>query len=74
MTPVSLVIFVSLSIGFLSQLLLEASLFRIVLTSFVVEMVLLPLSWCIVLNPEERHVISAKIANLVSRVGCGKNI
>ena len=66
--PIFLVTLLSLVVGLSTRLVLEESILRVLFTSLVVEITLLPLSWFLVLTLDERHVLASKITNIVSRI------
>ena len=60
--PLLLVICVAGPIALVPHMFMTATLARVVVTTLLTEIVLLPLSWYIVLNAEERAFVSEKIA------------
>lgn len=65
--PLVLVIILTLGVGLLPKMLLPPSFLRVLLTTVIVELVLLPLAWFLVLNPSERAFVLEKICLLASR-------
>ena len=67
-SPIFLVMLLSLVVGLSTRLVFEASILRVLFTSLIVEITLLPSSWFLVLTQDERHVLLSKISNVVSRI------
>lgn len=65
--PILLVGGVSLLLGTLPQLFLKPSFLRICMTTCLAEVILLPLSWGLVLDGEERAYVVSRVAAFVHR-------
>ncbi len=59
--PLTLLICICLAVGVLPRLWMEASFWRICVTTGVTEVVLLPCAWLFVLDAEERRFVWAKL-------------
>ena len=59
--PLTLMSSITGSIAFIPRLIFSASLFRLIFTTLLAEMVILPIAWFIVLNHEERDYIIKKL-------------
>ncbi len=59
---------ICLGIGFLPSIFLKQSFTRICTTTFLVEAVLLPCSWILVLDSSEKMYMKTRIATLLSKV------
>lgn len=66
--PVLLVATISSLVGALPQLFMTSSIGRIILTTFCVELILLPLLYGVVLDKEERLFIVSKVQKMLSRI------
>jgi hypothetical protein len=66
--PVLLVAAISSLVGALPQLFMTSSIGRIILTTFCVELILLPLLYGVVLDKEERLFIVSKFQKMLSRI------
>lgn len=65
--PLFLVICICSILGLFPRLILGDSLIRVICTTIVCEIVLLPLSWFLVLNAEERDFVSQKFMSLKNK-------
>lgn len=68
LVPIFLIVIPSLAVGCLPRVFLEASFIRVVLTTLVVEMVLLPLTWRFVFDSEERHFVCDRLRAVLSKI------
>lgn len=59
--PVCLVTVITLTVGLIPHLVMEASFVRIIVTTMTCEMVFVPLLWFKILSSEERAVVVAKL-------------
>ena len=66
--PLALLSAICLVIGSIPRFLLEASFWRVCVTTLTIEAVFLPLAWFVVLTKDERHFVSEKWAQIVSRL------
>lgn len=65
--PISIAIGFALALGCLPKFFMKASFIRICVTVAVVEIVMLPLSWFMILDDGEREFIGGKIKRLIKR-------
>ena len=66
--PLGVVSLVTCAIGFIPHYFLAPSFLRIVVTTLVVFLCLVPLSWLFVLNVYEREFVSNRFTALISRI------
>ena len=66
--PLSLITGISCLCGLIPAMLMSSSFFRICVTTFVVEIVLLPLSWILLLNVNERGLLLRQLRAMFGRV------
>ena len=64
LAPLVVLYFVSTVVGYLPHYIMQGSLARVVVTTFLTESVLLPLSWFLLLGMEERQYIVARFTGL----------
>jgi Na+-driven multidrug efflux pump len=67
--PLFIVAAITVGAGLLPRLFMEISFVRVLVSGFLVETVLVALSWMILLNKEEQNFVGSKIKGLFSRVG-----
>lgn len=65
--PIALLIGITGAIGYLPQVAMAPSFLRVVVTTGVVEAVLLPFSWCLILNSAERAFVRNRLSKLFNR-------
>ena len=65
--PIVTTSFIVASIGAIPRIVLEASCMRIVVTTLLCEIVLIPMMWCLVLSAEERAFMVSRISILKGR-------
>lgn len=65
--PIMLSAAAAVAAGLVPRLLMSASFLRVIVTSAVVEVVLLPIFWRAVLSREEKQVVRMKLCRLVRR-------
>lgn len=68
MIPILLTILVSCVIGWLPHLWIQTGIIRIIVTTIIVELILFPFTWFVVLNLQEKQFISSKIKNIISKL------
>ena len=68
MLPIGLVVGLALAVGFLPQLIWEASVWRIGLTGILTEALFLPSVWFLLLDKDERDVVQSKLQFLLKRI------
>ena len=66
--PVITILCISAVVGYLPHLVLGSSFLRIIVTTLVVESVMLPLAWFLLLDVSEREYLSLRIVRIVGRV------
>ena len=65
--PVTVLLFVCLGVGYLPRLMLSSGILRIGVTTAVVEVVLLPFAFFVVLDADERQFVLVKIRKVLGR-------
>ena len=65
--PLLFLIVLCLSAGLLSRVFLSPSFLRVCVTTVVVEIILLPMVWFVILDAEERAFLKSRAANFISR-------
>lgn len=68
MIPILFLIVVCGTIGWLPHLWMQTGIIRIIVTTIIVELVLFPFTWFVVLTLEEKQFISSKIKNIISKL------
>lgn len=66
--PLGVVGAISGAVGLLPRLWMTASIWRISVTGMLIEAILLPLAWLLLLDAEERHFVKAKVAQLMQKM------
>lgn len=65
--PLTVVIVFSEVAAYLPHFFMREGIIRIIVATILSEAILLPLSWCVVLNPEERGFVKEKLQMFLSR-------
>ena len=66
--PLAALICGCLAIGYMPRLFLPQSFFRVCVTSGLVELVLLPFAWLLVLDQSEKQFIRSRLSVLLNRI------
>ena len=69
--PIMFVLAVAVGVGVLPHFSLDPSFMRVCVTTGLVELTLLPLSWFLILETEEREYLLARIRMFMVRVKGG---
>ena len=65
--PLGLAFVVSAAAGLLPRLTMDPSFIRVIATTAVVEVVLLPLVWTLVFSPDEKRIVAAMMHHLLGK-------
>lgn len=65
--PLALLLVLALAAGLIPRLILSASFLRVIITTFVTEVALLPLAWFLLLDITERQYVSGRLVELKAR-------
>ncbi len=66
--PIFLAIIASLAVGFIPRAIYAPSFCRLCLTTFSIEVTLLPLSWLLILDSSERDFIKSKVCAILGKL------
>jgi len=69
--PIAVVLVVSCAIGWLPRLVMPPSVLRVVITTVLVEIVLVPSSWFVILDERERSYIKSKFQPMLANLRGG---
>lgn len=69
--PLAVLTVVTLAIGYVPRLFMQASFMRVCVTTILVELVMLPLSWFIVMDASEREFVMSRIGPMLANLRGG---